>query len=421
MVCVARDPSILQKYPDNPFNPGYGTAPPLLAGREETINDRLLGLNRGPGRHEFHHVIVGARGTGKTVLLGEIGRAAEEQGRVLLLHWSGSEPLGERIADQAPALDAALHGFARRGARAFRGEVVVKAAPAGVGAEARIGTRDRPAASGGSQLLERLGRIAAERQRTILLLADELQAAALGDLRQLGVSAQHLSMTLRLPVAVLGAGLPHTMRLLRTSGVTFLERQLVTTIGALDPASTRDAIEIPFVDAGRSVEAGALEHLAAASGGYPFAVQVVGFHAWEVAGDADAVGLAHAKRASRLALRHLEQTVFEGSWERIGRADRAVLYLAATLADGADTLTMASLADAIGRPMRSLSATRDRLINEHQVLHAVHRGSVRFTVPGFREWVTDRGAALLAIGDGDASGNERFKSIERSVGARANP
>jgi hypothetical protein len=418
---MARDPSILQKYPDNPFNPGYGTAPPLLAGREETINDRLLGLNRGPGRHEFHHVIVGARGTGKTVLLGEIGRAAEEHNRALLLHWSGSEPLGARLADQAPLLESALHGFARRGARAFRGEVVVKAAPAGVGAEARVGTRDRAGAPGGFHLLEQLGRIAAERQRTILLLADELQAADIADLRQLGVSAQHLTMTLRLPVAVLGAGLPHTMRLLRTSGVTFLERQLVTTIGALDPASTRDAIEIPFVDAGRSVAADALEHLASASGGYPFAVQVVGYHAWEVAGDDDRVTVAHAKGASRLAIRHLERTVFEGSWERIGRADRAVLYLAATLADRSDTLTMASLADAIGRPMRSLSAARDRLINEHQVLHAEQRGSVRFTVPGFRDWVVARGTALLALGDGADAGNEQFRTIERSVGADPEP
>ena len=155
----------------------------------------------------------------------------------------------------------------------------------------------------------------------VLLLADELQSTSLDDLRRLGVAAQHLSMDLSLPFAVLGAGLPHTTRMLRTSGVTFLERQLVTTIGALDAESTREAIEVPILDAGRKIEPAALDRLAFASGGYPFAVQVVGHHAWQAAGDDETITRVHASAAARHARRHLEQTMFEGAWARITRAD----------------------------------------------------------------------------------------------------
>ena len=49
---------------ENPFNPGFGTAPPRLAGREVVVAEILERVQRGPGRHDFHTVIVGPRGVG---------------------------------------------------------------------------------------------------------------------------------------------------------------------------------------------------------------------------------------------------------------------------------------------------------------------------------------------------------------------
>lgn len=54
----------MSNYAENPFNPGYGVEPPLLAGRDTLQHEVLLGLRRGPGRGEFHQLIVGGRGTG---------------------------------------------------------------------------------------------------------------------------------------------------------------------------------------------------------------------------------------------------------------------------------------------------------------------------------------------------------------------
>ena len=179
----------IQEYPDNPFNPGFGVAPPLLAGRQEILHSVLSGLGRGPGRHEFHSVIVGPRGTGKTVLLAEIERHVSLENRALVLRWSGTESLVQRIAEQQPALDAQLSGATRRGLRRVDPEVSVRAAPIGIGIEARFGGRDpRLIVHSVHSLLEQLARAAAKRHRTIVILADELQAAALDDLRQLGVS-----------------------------------------------------------------------------------------------------------------------------------------------------------------------------------------------------------------------------------------
>ena len=54
----------------NPFSPGAGTVPPELAGRQDILQHALITLARVKcGRAEKSMLLVGLRGTGKTVLL----------------------------------------------------------------------------------------------------------------------------------------------------------------------------------------------------------------------------------------------------------------------------------------------------------------------------------------------------------------
>src|SRR3990167_4782874 len=65
----------------NPFSPGAGTPPPELAGRSAILEDAMVALERVKnGRAEKSMILVGLRGVGKTVLLGEIQRLAETAG-----------------------------------------------------------------------------------------------------------------------------------------------------------------------------------------------------------------------------------------------------------------------------------------------------------------------------------------------------
>lgn len=65
----------------NPFSPGAGSPPPELAGRSGILNDVMVALERVKnGRAEKSTILVGLRGVGKTVLLGEIQNLAEMQG-----------------------------------------------------------------------------------------------------------------------------------------------------------------------------------------------------------------------------------------------------------------------------------------------------------------------------------------------------
>lgn len=65
----------------NPFSPGTGTPPPELEGRDDILKQALLTLARiKHGRAEKSLLIIGLRGTGKTVLLHQISTLAETEG-----------------------------------------------------------------------------------------------------------------------------------------------------------------------------------------------------------------------------------------------------------------------------------------------------------------------------------------------------
>jgi len=65
----------------NPFAPGAGSRPPELAGRDAILEAARISCGRAiNGRSTRSIMLLGLRGTGKTVLLNEIGKIAREEG-----------------------------------------------------------------------------------------------------------------------------------------------------------------------------------------------------------------------------------------------------------------------------------------------------------------------------------------------------
>ena len=65
----------------NPYNPGAGTRPPALVGRDVEIEAMDVTLQRlFRGTNAQSQLLTGLRGTGKTVLLNEFEDLAEARG-----------------------------------------------------------------------------------------------------------------------------------------------------------------------------------------------------------------------------------------------------------------------------------------------------------------------------------------------------
>src|ERR1700723_2825444 len=65
---------------NNPFSPGAGAPPPELAGRNDILNHANLTFARiKNGKAEKSILLIGLRGTGKTVLLHQIEELANKE------------------------------------------------------------------------------------------------------------------------------------------------------------------------------------------------------------------------------------------------------------------------------------------------------------------------------------------------------
>ncbi|MFZ4381291.1 MAG: ATP-binding protein, partial [Sandarakinorhabdus sp.] len=169
------------------------------------------------GRSARHHLLIGLRGVGKTVLLDELARRAEANGfatvRLEAPEGRGLPALivpalrstllrldrGQATITRAKQALSALRNFAS----AFKlemGEIAVGIEPAAAGT-ADSGDLDTDL----SDLLSLVGHAAEERGTALAMFVDELQYVPETDLEAL-ITALHRTGQLQRPVAFVGAG-----------------------------------------------------------------------------------------------------------------------------------------------------------------------------------------------------------------------
>ncbi|MBS2023986.1 MAG: ATP-binding protein [Deltaproteobacteria bacterium] len=97
----------------NPFAPSAGAQPPELAGRESTLKDAQVELERAKlGRPARGQLLLGLRGVGKTVLLNRLALDAEQRGHhTILLEAPEDKRLGEMLV---PALRKELYNLSTK-------------------------------------------------------------------------------------------------------------------------------------------------------------------------------------------------------------------------------------------------------------------------------------------------------------------
>ena len=81
----------------NPFSPDFGQPPEALVGREQLLSDLRSGLTTGPRDARFTSLLLGPRGSGKTVVLAEMEDAATASGWIVMSADAGTGGLLDRI------------------------------------------------------------------------------------------------------------------------------------------------------------------------------------------------------------------------------------------------------------------------------------------------------------------------------------
>ena len=383
----------------NPYRPGAGRKPPVLAGRQQLESDfevlRARAETYGEGDRSW--VLNGLRGVGKTVLLNELlGRASSagwitakaEAGASDSLSIALSQSLvrGMRTATgrhPVPLLHRALAVF-----KAFSLKVDPSGSVSlGIEVDPVTGIADSGRlADDLAALFETLGEAARDIGVGVLILIDEMQEATDSELTAINTAVHELGQAERpLPVIVVGAGLPSLPAQL-AEATSYAERLYdYRSVGLLLPEAAKDALVAPARDLGVEWGAEALTLALDSARGYPYFLQAIGKHVWDnarkspIEQDDAELGLAAARS-------EVDDGLYRSRWERATPAQRDVMRALADLAQD-DAASVSDIARALGRPRTSdISVARNELIKKGLVF-APERGLLAFTVPGMHEFV----------------------------------
>ncbi|MCY4632115.1 MAG: ATP-binding protein [bacterium] len=363
----------------NPFSPSFGTSPPVLAGRDAILDSVGDALATGPTHPDYTALFIGVRGAGKTVMLNAVEDLARTRGWLVLSDNASSAGLPDRLTRAASDLLAGLGPTEPK-----RRLSSVTAAGIGVGFE----TVPTPEADHDlRKALTGLGDALAERGTGLLITVDEMQSGDVAEIREFGSVLQHVSRREQRPVAFIGAALPQIEdTLLSDDAIGFLQRCSRYDIDPLSPQATRRAIAEPINEHGRSIDSAALDRAVAATSGYAFMIQLVGFHSWQadvasphVTPDHVATGIAEARR-------RIGRMVIAPIWRTLSEVDRRFL-LAMAQDDSESKLT--DIADRLGVTTKYASVYRHRLIRAGMILPA-GRGRVSFAHHAAPDWLRNQ-------------------------------
>ncbi|MDE2566792.1 MAG: ATP-binding protein [Burkholderiales bacterium] len=376
----------------NPYAPGAGTPPPELAGRDE-LRDRVrVAIERQRlGLAAKSVLMTGLRGVGKTVLLDRMRDDAEAAGvHSLRIEAPESRSLPALLAPQLRqallrlSRHAQARALAQRGLRALAGfakALKLKYADieVGIDLEAEPGLADNGDLEHDLQaLLEAAGQAAQKAGTALALFVDELQYVQEDELAAL-ITAMHRCSQRRLPVLLVGAGLPQLPgRMGRAK--SYAERLFdFPVVGPLDEAAAQQAIVKPAHAQGVQITAPAVAAIVARTQGYPYFLQEWSKQAWDHAA-ASPIRREDVEAASALAVAALDESFFRVRFDRLTPAERR--YLRAMAEMGPGPHRSGDIALALQRKVTSLGPTRAQLIDKGMVWSPSH-GDTAFTVPLF--------------------------------------
>ncbi|MCE9620042.1 MAG: AAA family ATPase [Planctomycetes bacterium] len=380
----------------NPFSPGAGIPPPVLAGRDdmrETVRVVLERLRRGLQTKSI--MMIGLRGVGKTVLLDQMRDDAEATGiqavcfeapdtrslpaifapqlRHLLLRLSRNEQAKTHAQNALKGLSS----FARALKDKFKDIEV------GYDFEPELGpTYNGDLEHDLEMLLEASGTAAQKAGTVLAMFVDEMQFVESDELAALVVALHRISHK-KLPVVLVGAGLPQLRE--RMNQATQIADRLFD-YPEIKPLTRLDldlAIGKPALDQKVKVNKDALDLIFERTSGFPYFVQEWAKHAWEEA-EKSPITRENVEASAEIVIAALDKNYFQLRFYRLTPAEKK--YLRATAALGAGPHRSGDIARELGREVTALSPTRNKLIAKGMIWSPSH-GDTAFTVPQFDQFM----------------------------------
>lgn len=338
-------------------------------------------------------MLLGLRGTGKTVLLNTIENAAEENGYLTsVIEAPEDKPLAELLyprmqqvlrklslieSAKAKAHDAmkALRGFASV-FKVQMGDLSVSVDPEPGVADSGNLEYDLP------DMFVAIGAAAKAAGKGWCLLIDEVQYLEEKELAALIVAIHKIGQK-QLPVIFFGAGLP---QLAGISGdaKSYAERLFsYPKVGALNEEAALQAIQGPINDEGEQISTAALRQILDITEGYPYFLQEWGFQSWNTA-DVSPIDQDDIEAATSDALKRLDDGFFQVRFDRLTPKEREYVIAMSELGKG--PYRSSEVAERLGEAPSKLGPRRAQIIAKGMI-YSPQYGDIDFTVPMFDDYL----------------------------------
>jgi hypothetical protein len=376
----------------NPFSPGAGTPPPAFIGRDELIESYRIALQRTiTGRPGKSLMPIGLRGVGKTVLLNRFVEMSEDQELVSAFIEAPETGdfrylLAAKLRSMLITLDqGSVSQAVKRALGALKSFSynLPDGTSISLSVDAIAGTADSGVlAEDITDLLVETGRAAQDRRRGLLLAIDEVQYLTAEELAAL-ITAVHRTVQLKLPVILVGAGLPQLPGL-AGNAKSYAERLFnFPEIGSLDEEDAREVLVVPARAEGVEFDDDALARMFGYTQGYPYFLQEWGYHVWNAAPQSP-ITLDHVIGAVDHVQSQLDENFFRVRIDRLTPAEKA--YLGAMAELGAGPHRSGDIAGKLGVKVESVAPRRSGLIKKGMIYSPSH-GDTAFTVPMFDDFL----------------------------------
>jgi hypothetical protein len=362
----------------NPFTPGFGSVPPVMAGRRQLIDDILQGLANGPGDPYRTTIFVGPRGSGKTALMVKIAEEASQRG------W---------IVASTTAIDGMLDDIYERAIESA-GHLIDTDAPGritGIGVGGFSLSRefvDPPKGNWRTRMNRLLDEINGQGVG-LLVTVDEINIEV-DELRLLAATFQHF-VGERRNAAILMAGLPsNVLALLQDKKVSFLRKAFQEQLGAIDSYDVKDAMKKTIELSGRSVSVPALNRMTEVAGGFPFLMQVIGYNTWRQHPENKVISIEDAADGIEYSLAYMGRMIFDTTLRELSDTDKRFLI---AMAEDEGESRLFDVAKRMGETVNYASQYRNRLI-EQGVIGVRGRGLLAFDIPMLRDYLINNAERL---------------------------
>jgi len=352
----------------NPFTPTFGKPPMFLAGRDKLLDDVISGLENKPGDPNRTTIFIGARGSGKTVLLSKIASIASEIGWVSVNVTASSgmlykilEQLRDNAAEFLPVKEKSR---------------ITSIQFYGFGITRESIPQDKPT---WRKSVTEIMKILDEYSIGVLITVDEI-SLYYPEIIDLLSDFQHFIREDR-NVALLMAGLPGNVdQLFQDKSVSFFRKTFQRYLEPISIADVRASMKNTIEISGRTIDTKALDIMAEKTKGFPLMIQLIGYHVWKQS-DRKKIIFEDVKLGLESADEDLENMILRSTLKEISKKDMS--FIMAMLEDTGSS-QISDIAKRMGVSANYAARYRIRLIRAG-IITQTQRGEVEFAIPMMKD------------------------------------